>query len=101
MSIKLAKSPRHPPKLEIVFKGRGLMSQVKFGRMAYLVTLFVIGLALLSPFTAAQSVKVEGIVQARNGDTMILRSSSSPNVTVLLSDSTKVGQIQGVFKARR
>jgi outer membrane protein OmpA-like peptidoglycan-associated protein len=49
----------------------------------------------------AQSVKVEGLIKARNGDTMILKTKDSPNVTVLLTDSTQVGQVQGVFKARR
>jgi outer membrane protein OmpA-like peptidoglycan-associated protein len=51
--------------------------------------------------TLAQSVKVEGLIKARNGDTMILKTKDSPNVTVLLTDSTQVGQVQGVFKARR
>ena len=32
---------------------------------------------------------------------MILKTSSSPDLTVLLTDNTKVGQVQGVFKARR
>jgi outer membrane protein OmpA-like peptidoglycan-associated protein len=55
----------------------------------------------MSPIAAAQSVKVEGIVKARNGDTMIIKSSGSLDLTVLLTDDTKVGQIQGVFQARR
>jgi outer membrane protein OmpA-like peptidoglycan-associated protein len=63
--------------------------------------MLVIGLALMSPIAAAQSVKVEGIVKARNGDTMIIKSSGSLDLTVLLTDDTKVGQIQGVFQARR
>jgi outer membrane protein OmpA-like peptidoglycan-associated protein len=58
-------------------------------------------IVLFSTSTAAQSTKVEGIIKARNGDTMILQTSSSPNVVVLLTDSTQVGQVQGVFKARR
>jgi outer membrane protein OmpA-like peptidoglycan-associated protein len=61
----------------------------------------LIGLALLSPIVVAQTVKVEGLIKARNGDTMIVQTSSSPDVTVLLTDSTQVGQVQGVFKARR
>jgi OOP family OmpA-OmpF porin len=65
------------------------------------LSLFGSGLALMSPIAAAQSVKVEGIVKARNGDTMIIKSSGSPDLTVLLTDDTKVGQIQGVFQARR
>src|SRR5882724_3231111 len=49
----------------------------------------------------AQSIKVEGLIKARNGDTMILLTSNSPNLVVLLADNTQVGQVQGVFKARR
>ena len=32
---------------------------------------------------------------------MILQTSDSPNLTVLLTDNSKVGQIEGLFKARR
>jgi OOP family OmpA-OmpF porin len=77
------------------------MSQFKAGKIACLVMLFIAGLALSSPIVAAQSTKVEGLINARNGDTMIVRSANSSKVTVLLTDSTEVGQIQGVFKARR
>src|ERR1700740_3678797 len=77
------------------------MYQFNSLRISHLLGPCVIGLALMSPIAAAQSVKVEGIVKARNGDTMIVQSSSSPNFIVLLTDSTKVGQIQGVFQARR
>jgi len=38
-------------------------------RIAYVATLSLIGLVLLSTSVAAQSVKVEGIIKARNGDT--------------------------------
>jgi OOP family OmpA-OmpF porin len=77
------------------------MSQGKVLRASYFVILALIGLTLLSPVVAAQAVKVEGLIKARNGDTMAVKTSSSPDVTVLLTDSTQVGQIQGVFKARR
>jgi len=77
------------------------MSQFSVRRIAYFVTLSLIGLALLSPIVAAQSVKVQGLIKARSGDTMILQTSDSPNLAVLLTDDSKVGQVQGVFKARR
>ena len=77
------------------------MSKFNVRRITYFVTLSLIGLALLSPIVAAQSVKVEGLIKARNGDTMVLQTSNSPNLTVLLTDNSKVGQVQGVFKARR
>jgi hypothetical protein len=63
--------------------------------------LSLIGLAVLSTAVAAQSVKAEGLIKARNGDTMILQTLNAPNLTVLLNDNTQVGQVQGVFKARR
>jgi outer membrane protein OmpA-like peptidoglycan-associated protein len=56
---------------------------------------------LFGPVVAAQSVKIEGLIKSRNGDTMIVKSSGTPDVTVQLTDSTQVGQVQGVFKARR
>jgi OOP family OmpA-OmpF porin len=77
------------------------MAQSTLRRIAYTLTLSLLGLALLSPIVVAQSVKVEGLIKARNGDTMILQTSGPRNVTVLLTDSTQVGQVQGVFKARR
>jgi OOP family OmpA-OmpF porin len=67
-----------------------------------LVVALTLGLiAFFSSTVAAQSAKMEGIIKGRNGDTLILQSSSSPNLVVLLTDSTQVGQVQGVFKARR
>jgi len=77
------------------------MSDSNVPRMTCLAMLSLMGLALLSPIVAAQSVKVEGFINARNGDTMTVKAANSPNVTVLLTDNTQVGQVRGVFKARR
>jgi outer membrane protein OmpA-like peptidoglycan-associated protein len=63
------------------------------------ISLFVA--ALLSTSAMAQSTKVEGLIKARNGDTMSLQTKESANLVVLLTDNTQVGQVQGVFKARR
>jgi outer membrane protein OmpA-like peptidoglycan-associated protein len=63
--------------------------------------LSALALALFGPVVAAQSVKIEGLIKSRNGDTMLVKSSGSPDVTVQLTDSTQVGQVQGVFQARR
>jgi OmpA-OmpF porin, OOP family len=61
----------------------------------------LIGLALLSTAVTAQTTKVEGLIQARDGDTMIMQTSDSPKLVVLLTDNTDVGQVQGVLKARK
>lgn len=66
----------------------------------YHVVLSVIVLAL-STLSTADTIKVEGIIKARNGDSMILQSGDAPNLVVLLNDNTEVGQVQGVLKARR
>jgi len=77
------------------------MTRFNLHRIPLVTTLTFSLIVLFSTSTAAQSTKVEGIIKARNGDTMILQASSSPNLVVLLTDSTQVGQVQGVFKARR
>jgi OOP family OmpA-OmpF porin len=77
------------------------MSQFNVRRTGCSLILSLMGLALLSPIVAAQSVKVEGLIKSRSGETMVVQTSGSPDVTVLLTDSTQVGQVQGVFKARR
>jgi outer membrane protein OmpA-like peptidoglycan-associated protein len=55
----------------------------------------------VAPTISAQTVKIEGVIKARRGETMILSTSASPSVPVYLTDSTNVGQVQGLLKARR
>src|ERR1700722_20072416 len=71
-------------------------------KIAYVAVLSLIGLMLLSTTVTAQTTKVEGLIQGRSGDTIVLKTSESPNlVAVLLTDSTDVAQVQGVLKARK
>jgi OOP family OmpA-OmpF porin len=77
------------------------MTSLNSHRVALVAALTLSLIVLFSTSTAAQSTKVEGIIKGRNGDTMILQTSDSPNLVILLTDSTEVGQVQGVFKARR
>jgi outer membrane protein OmpA-like peptidoglycan-associated protein len=58
-------------------------------------------IVLLGTVVSAQSVKVEGLIKARNGETMTLQTSDAPGLIVVLTDTTRVGQVQGVLKARR
>ena len=76
------------------------MTKARFPLTKYAIAAFV-GFALLSTTVAAQAVKVEGLIKGRDGDTVILQTSDSPKLVVLLTDSTNVGQVQGMFKARR
>jgi OmpA-OmpF porin, OOP family len=76
------------------------MARQNLLRITSVATLLLIVLAL-STVVFAQTQKVEGLIKGRNGDTMILQTSDSPNLVVVLTDSTDVAQVQGVFQARR
>ena len=56
---------------------------------------------LLCGAVSAQTIKVNGLVTGRNGATMTLQTASNPKLVVLLTDDTRVGQVQGVLKPRR
>jgi OmpA-OmpF porin, OOP family len=67
---------------------------------------FVTGFLLLmtSLFVAtvcAQTTEIKGLIKGRSGPTMILETPENKTLTVMLTDKTEVGQMQGVFKARR
>jgi OmpA-OmpF porin, OOP family len=66
------------------------------------ITVIVIlsSVGLTSSTATAQSTKVDGIIKSRSGPDVILKTSQDPNMVVMLTDSTDVGQVQGVFKAR-
>jgi OOP family OmpA-OmpF porin len=71
-------------------------------KIPYVAVLSLIGLMSLTTIVTAQTTKVEGLIQGRSGDTMILKTSESPDlIAVLLTDSTDVAQVQGVLKARK
>ena len=77
------------------------MAQFKAARIAGVASVFLIGLTLVSTTLAAQTTKVEGLIKGRNGDRIILKTTDAPNLVIVLTDSTEVGQVQGVFKVRR
>lgn len=68
-----------------------------FGLASFLLLSF---LGFTPGTAAAQSTKVQGIIKSRSGPDIILKTSDDPNMVVMLTDSTDVGQVQGVFKAR-
>jgi OOP family OmpA-OmpF porin len=69
-------------------------------RIPSTVALSLAAIVLLSTTVFAQS-KVRGLIKKRDGSTMVLDIPDNPKVTVVLTDDTKVGQVQGVLKARR
>lgn len=72
-------------------KSRGIVSAL---------SLLLMGLASVSTVVYAQNVKVEGVIKGRSGETLFLQTSDSPKLTVLLTPTTDVGQLEGALKAR-
>jgi OmpA-OmpF porin, OOP family len=68
-------------------------------RVAYASILALIMFAS-GTLALADTVKVEGLIKARNGNTMLVQTSDSTNVTVLLNDDTEVSRPEGALKVR-
>jgi outer membrane protein OmpA-like peptidoglycan-associated protein len=62
-----------------------------------ILSLLVVGLSGTMMFA---QTKIEGVIRGRSGATVILQTANSAKVVVLLTDSTDVGQVQGLLKAR-
>src|SRR5215469_3044635 len=62
--------------------------------------MFVIVL-VLETMAFAKTAKVDGQIKTKNGDTMIIQTSSSPNVVVLLKDNTRIKEVHGVLNVAR
>ena len=77
------------------------MAQCNVSRIAHLAGLCIIGLTLLTTTIGAQTVKVEGLIKGRSGPEMIVQTSATADIVILLTDSTDVGQVQGILKARK
>ncbi len=73
----------------------------RLARKAFSIAMCLFVGASLCISVLADSTKVEGFIESRSGDTMTIKSSDSTKTVVLLTDSTKVGEVQGAFKVRR
>jgi len=78
-------------------KGKKMKQIRSFGIVTVVLLSF---LTAASATAAAQSTKVDGIIKSRSGENIILKTSQDPNMVVMLTDSTDVGQVQGMLKAR-
>jgi OOP family OmpA-OmpF porin len=52
--------------------------------------------ALLSAYAQGEKTKVKGLITARTGDTIVLKTTDGSSVTVTLDDDTKVQQPKGL-----
>jgi outer membrane protein OmpA-like peptidoglycan-associated protein len=74
------------------------MKHIRLFGLAGFLLLSLLGFTLGT--AAAQSTKVQGIIKSRSGANIILKTTDDPNMIVMLTDSTDVGQVEGLLKAR-
>ena len=77
------------------------MTQCILRRINYSIALSLLVPALLGPIVASESVRVERLINGRNSDAMILKTSIPRNLTVLPTESGLGGLVPGAFKARK
>jgi len=63
-------------------------------------TVLLIAVFALTSRTVVAQTKIQGVIDGRSGPTMSLQIVGSPDATVLLTDSTDVGEVEGVFHGR-
>jgi len=64
------------------------------------IVLLMAAFVLTTQPTIAQDTQIQGVIDGRSGATMTLKILGSPDTTVLLTDSTNVGEAEGVFHGR-
>jgi OmpA-OmpF porin, OOP family len=69
-------------------------------RFALLIALVTAAVTFTTHRATAQQTQLQGVIDGRSGPTMSLRLVGAPDTTVLLTDSTDVGEVEGVFHGR-
>lgn len=64
---------------------------------AILVALMI----MLAGNVALHAQNVQGVINGRNGATMTLQTTDTPKLVVLLTPTTEVDEVEGVFKGRK
>jgi OmpA-OmpF porin, OOP family len=74
------------------------MKKLHVIRYVGLVALLSATLTSIIQVAQGQSTQLQGVINGRSGATMTVQSAGSPNTVVLLTDSTSVGEVEGVFR---
>jgi outer membrane protein OmpA-like peptidoglycan-associated protein len=74
---------------------------VKRSSKAVVLAGLLVTLLLYCGVVFAQTTKIKGLIVGRNAATMTVQTTTESKVMVVLTDTTEVGQVQGMFKARR
>lgn len=78
-----------------------LMNQQRRWIAALAVLLCALSVGSAYGVSNGEKVKVNGLITGRNGDTLTIRTLESGNLTVVLTDDTKVEQPKGLLKMRK
>ena len=77
------------------------MFRTSFAKVAVAVVLTSAAVMLLGVVASAQSAQVQGIIDGRKGANMMVKSPDGSTVTVVLSDSTQVQEVEGGLHMRK
>ena len=77
------------------------MCNPRLARSLTLPSLLITTFLLTNSPAIAQSTQVKGVIDGRTGATMSVKVPDSPDTTVLLSDTTDVQEVEGVFHGRK
>ena len=75
------------------------MTLIKEIKLVSLTTSLLLLIVLSSTIASAQT-KLKGTITGRSGSEIVLQTADSPQLIVVLTDSTDVAQLQGALKAR-
>jgi OOP family OmpA-OmpF porin len=75
------------------------MNKHRAFRFTTLIALLTAAFVLTRP-AIAQETQIQGVIDGRSGATMSLQVAGSPDTVVLLTDSTDVGEVEGLLRAR-
>ena len=71
-------------------------------RLLLAMSALLVGMAiLLTGGAAAHGQTVQGVINGRNGATMTLQTADTPKLVVLLTPSTEVDEVEGLFRGRK
>ena len=76
-------------------------NRLKFKTVISAIAILAVLTLIVSTSAFAQTVKVQGIIKGRSGNTMTLQTADTPKLVVLLNDQTQVSQVEGMLKARK
>jgi OmpA-OmpF porin, OOP family len=76
------------------------MNKHRAVRFTTLIALLTAAFVLTSRPAIAQDTQIQGVIDGRSGATMSLQVVGAPDTVVLLTDSTDVGEVEGVFHGR-